>query len=173
MRWVGITGHVDVPDEVAHWLATALTTRLKDLVEARWRGITCLAKGSDQLFADVLLRLKGSYDVVLPAADYAEQMTQDGDAEPFGSLLAEANEIRTMPYQTSSRAAYLAASLDMLERCDLLLAAWNGSPSRNIGDTADVVQKARERGIPVFVIWPSAENSAKPVLIPAEPQKLS
>jgi hypothetical protein len=47
----------------------------------------------------------------------------------------------------------------MLERCDLLLAAWNGRPSRNVGDTADVVAKAREQQVPVEVVWPPAPSA--------------
>jgi hypothetical protein len=73
-----------------------------------------------------------------------------------------------MPFETSSRAAYLAASEAMLDRCDLLLAVWNGSPSRRVGDTADVIAKARERHLPVEVLWPPepAGSPATPAAVP-------
>jgi hypothetical protein len=155
MQRVAITGHVNVSEETAGWITEALTARLRDAGSPGWQGITCLARGADQLFAKVVLALKGSYDVVLPAADYQQQMIDDGNGEAFEALLARANDIETMPYRTSSRAAYLAASEAMLSRCDLLLAVWDGRPSRQMGDTADVVDKARARSIPVTVLWPS------------------
>jgi hypothetical protein len=64
--------------------------------------------------------------------------------------------VETMPFERSSRDAYLAASETMLSRCDLLLAVWDGEPSRNVGDTAHVVERAREHDVPVEVLWPPA-----------------
>jgi hypothetical protein len=154
VRRVGITGHVDVSEENARWIIDALTLRLQDAVGQGWQGITCLARGADQLFAKAVLALKGSYDVVLPAADYEQRMIADGEGQPFADLLARANGVQTMPYPTSSRRAYLAASEAMLSRCDLLLAVWDGRPSRRMGDTADVVERAQALKIPVTVIWP-------------------
>jgi hypothetical protein len=63
VRRVGITGHVDVSEENARWIIDALTLRLQDAVGQGWQGITCLARGADQLFAKAVLALKGSYDV--------------------------------------------------------------------------------------------------------------
>jgi hypothetical protein len=154
MPRVAVTGHVNVSEETARWVIEALTARLQDVVGPGWHGVTCLAGGADQLFAKVVLALKGKYDVVLPAADYEQQMLLDGDGEPFGALLAEASEVETMPYPTSSRAAYLAASVEMLRGCDQLLAVWDGEPSRAVGDTADVVQRAKALQIPVIRVWP-------------------
>ena len=154
MRVIGITGHVDVPEETASWVVETLTARLQEFVVPGWLGITCLAKGADQLFAKVVLGLQGRYDVVLPARDYKQRMIEDGDAEPFCDLLDRASGIATMPFETSSRTAYLAASEAMLERCDVLLAVWDGRPTRRVGDTADVVDKARRRRVEVVRVWP-------------------
>jgi hypothetical protein len=154
MARIGITGHVDVSDETAGWVLDALTKRLQELTGPGWHGITCLARGADQIFASVVLALKGSYDVVLPAEDYQRRMVEDDEGGPFLDLLARARDVQTMPYPTSNRAAYLAASESMLDRCDMLVAVWDGRPSRAVGDTADVVSKARARRIPVTVVWP-------------------
>ena len=159
MARIGVTGHVDVPDETVDWIVRALTARLRDVVVPGWRGVTCLAKGADQIFARAVLALDGSLDVVLPAKDYELSVIDDGNREHFRDLLALADDVETMPYPTSSRAAYFAASEAMLNRCDMLLAVWNGNPSRRMGDTADVVRKAREMRIPVIVIWPPGESS--------------
>lgn len=156
MRLIAVTGHVNVSEEIADWLCSTLSRRLPELIgSGRLRGITCLAKGPDQLFASVILTLSGSFEVILPARDYQRRMIEAGDGETFQSLLAQASTVRTMPFEVSSRAAYLAASEAMLIKCDLLLAVWDGQASQRIGDTADVVRRARELSVPVEVLWPS------------------
>jgi hypothetical protein len=159
MARVGVTGHVDVPAETVEWIVRALTERLRAVVAPGWRGITCLAKGADQLFARAVLALDGSLQVVLPAQDYELSVIDDGNRAHFRQLLALADDVETMPYLISDRLAYVAASEEMLNRCDMLLAVWNGRPSRQMGDTADIVRKAREMQIPVTIIWPPGDPS--------------
>lgn len=154
MRRFGVTGHVDVSEDVAAWVAAALTQRLGRTRGAPVHGITCLARGADQLFARVILSLRGTFEVVLPALDYTQVMVAAGDGDEFCELLSRATAVETMPFEQSSREAYVAASEAMLNRCDLLLAVWDGAPSRALGDTADVVQRAGERRLPVEVLWP-------------------
>lgn len=43
----------------------------------------------------------------------------------------------------------MATGLIVVERCDALLAAWDGEPAGGFGGTADVVAYARSRGRPV------------------------
>ena len=148
---IAVTGHVDVD---AKWVSAALTLRLMQYLGQRVEGITCLARGADQLFAQVVLALSGTIEVVLPAKDYIDAMKDSADGEGFCSLLDQATDVQTMPFEQSSRDAYLAASETMLSTCDLLLAVWDGHPSQEVGDTADVVTKALARAVPVEVIWP-------------------
>jgi hypothetical protein len=151
---IAVTGHVDVDDDVSSWVSKALTVRLEQLLGQQVEGITCLARGADQLFARVVLAMSGTIEVVLPARDYIQSMRDSSDGEGFCSLLEQASDVQVMPFEQSSRAAYLAASVTMLSTCDLLLAVWDGHPSRQVGDTADVVKKALARAVPVEVIWP-------------------
>jgi len=171
MARVGVTGHVDVPDETVDWIVGALTDRLRLVVTPGWRGITCLAMGADQIFAQVVLALNGSLHVVLPAQDYELNGIDDGNRESFRGLLALADDVETMPYLVSDRVAFFAASEQMLNRCDMLLAVWNGRPSRQMGDTADVVRKAREMHIPVTVIWPPSPLAGAAVTPAAAPDR--
>lgn len=162
MRLIAITGHVNVNDDIAEWVRQTLTKRLPEVTGSgrlALRGITCLAKGADQLFARVVLELRGTFEVVLPAEDYEQKMVEDGDGEAFCLLLGQATEVHVMPFVSSSRAAYLAASEAMLNRCDLLLAVWDGEPSQRVGDTADVVRAARARSVPVEILWPPKPSS--------------
>jgi hypothetical protein len=166
---IAVTGHVHLTADVARWVTGRLTARLGDVPGPRLHGVTCLAEGADQIFAQAVLDRGGSFEVVLPARDYAGRMARTESADTFAALLRQARSVDVMPYQRSSRAAYLAASRAMLERCDLVLAVWDGKPSRRIGDTADVVAKAREQNLLVEVVWPSswATPSATPADTPA------
>lgn len=154
MQRIGVTGHVNVSDDVAAWVVRALTERLSQERRRRVHGVTCLAQGPDQLFARVILDLNGTFEVVLPARDYPQRMVAAGNGAAFEELLGRATAVETMPFERSDRDAYLAASEVMLSRCDLLLAIWDGGPSRRLGDTAHVVARAHERSLPVEVIWP-------------------
>jgi hypothetical protein len=46
----------------------------------------------------------------------------------------------------------------MLDRAEHLFAVWDGKPARGYGGTADVVAEARQRAIPVTVIWPDGAS---------------
>jgi hypothetical protein len=50
---------------------------------------------------------------------------------------------------------YLRAGHAMLDQADLLLALWDGAPSRGTGGTAEVVEEACRRGIPVIHLSPN------------------
>ena len=48
----------------------------------------------------------------------------------------------------------MAASKLMVDEADELYAVWDGKPARGYGGTADVVACARDKHLPVRVIWP-------------------
>ncbi|HKT02736.1 MAG TPA: hypothetical protein VJT31_24665 [Rugosimonospora sp.] len=157
MPQIGITGHARLDGATPELVFDALVDTLREHADPAPRGVTCLAYGADQIFARAVLALRGTFDVVLPARDYRARLSR-GHRGPFDELLARAGDVVTMPFARSSRQAYLAASLHMLQRVDLLVAVWDGRPSRNLGDTADVVCTAQRAGVPVLVRWPSGAS---------------
>jgi hypothetical protein len=46
----------------------------------------------------------------------------------------------------------------VVDRSSVLIAVWDGQPSRGLGGTADVVTYARQRGVPITVIWPKGAS---------------
>jgi hypothetical protein len=78
---------------------------------------------------------------------------KSADVACYDALLA-ADSVHVMPFDTSHRKSYLAASKYLLSEVDELIAVWDGRPSGGLGGTADVVSAARERGLPIKVIWP-------------------
>lgn len=153
MAVVGVTGHSNLTDRsidlVRRELLDLLRPRANDLV-----GLTCLARGADQAFADAVLELGGALEVVIPASDYFAGICDPASRERCEVYLDAAASTVTMPYETSGPAAYLSASQHLIDRCDLLLAVWDGSPVTCSGGTADAVAYARDRGRSIVVVWP-------------------
>ncbi|HYQ61716.1 hypothetical protein [Actinophytocola sp.] len=152
---IGITGHTNLTPASFPLVTDAVRAELTGYARTELAGVTCLARGSDQLFAHALLDLGGTLHVVLPAADYRDHLIAPDDLDEFDALLDRAATVHTMPFPSSGPAAYMAASEHMLARIDSLLAVWDGRPAGGYGGTADVVSAARHRGLPVTVLWPA------------------
>lgn len=151
---IGITGHSDLTTPSYPLVTAALRTNLLDRT-GRWVGVSCLARGADQLFAHLALELGAGLDVILPARDYrARKIAPDNTAE-FDRLVAAATTVSVLDYAQSTRAAYMAASTAMLDGVNAVLAVWDGHPARRRGSTADVVTAAHRLGLPLTVLWPT------------------
>ncbi len=114
-------------------------------------GVSALAEGADQLFARAVLDAGGKLEAIIPGPNYRATLS-DTARQGFDALVAAAVIVTTVDAERVGSAAYLAAGLAMLERCDVLFAVWDGEASRGTGGTADMVRRARERGVPVVVI---------------------
>ena len=158
MPRIGITGHMNLSRNSVPLVAEALRATLKNYGEGEMVGISCLAKGSDQIFARVVLEQGGTVEVVLPATDYRERKIKPDNLTEFDDLMSRARAVRTLPFSESSSEAYMAASQELLDSVDSLIAVWDGSPSGSYSGTADVVAAARKRGIPVTVVWPDGAH---------------
>lgn len=155
MPRIGVTGHVMLATGTAELIYQCLVTELGRYADAGLHGVTCLAGGSDQLFARAVLALNGTYEVIIPALDYRRQKIEWHNRAAFDDLLARASSVTHLPFKHSNRRAFMTASEELLRRCDRLVAVWDGNPSRTLGDTADVVRAAGERDMPVTVLWPA------------------
>jgi hypothetical protein len=51
------------------------------------------------------------------------------------------------------RDAYAHAGRYIVDHCDVLIAVWDGAPSRGRGGTAEIVQYALERNRPILRVW--------------------
>jgi hypothetical protein len=148
MTAVGITGHRSLADPAA--VRAALDAALASVL-APLLGITALAAGADQLFGQAVLAAGGDLEVIVPSADYRSTMPASSRGV-YDTLVDAAALTTTLEFEHAGNPAYLAAGLELLERCDLLIAVWDGLPSRGAGGTADMVRRARAQGIPVQVI---------------------
>ena len=117
-------------------------------------GISCIARGADSIFAQAVLDSGGALEVVLPSTNYRERKVKPDHAPQFDELIRQAATVCVMPFDEANRVAYEAANEALLSTCDRLFAVWDGQAGVDKGSTASVVTEARERGIPVDVIWP-------------------
>ncbi len=65
--------------------------------------------------------------------------------------LGQAATVHTMPFAESNRDGYLATSERILSIIDSIITVWAGGPSGGHGGTADVVEVATDRQIPVIM----------------------
>jgi len=154
---IGVTGHrflAEVPK-----LIRAIEEAL-DLLEDTYPGktlccLSSLAEGADRLVAEAVLdRPGGQLVAVLPLEqiEYEKDFDTPESLAEFDNLLEQAREIAVMPELDDRNAAYAAAGDTVLQRCDALIAIWDGQGAQGQGGTGETVAKALEAGKPVLHI---------------------
>jgi hypothetical protein len=116
-------------------------------------GLSCLADGADQIFARAVLDCGGLLEVIVPANEYRDGLPEESHDE-YDRLLGLAAVVHRLQFVESTSEAHMEASRVLVDEADELCAVWDGQPARAYGGTADVVAYARQRGVPVRVIWP-------------------
>jgi hypothetical protein len=152
---IGITGYALLGAGTADLVDKALREALAPWAGPSLVGVTCLAPGSDQIFARAVLELGGRLEVVLPAPDYRETEIDAENQAEFDHLLRAASTVSFTDHRSSGVDAYLAASQAVITRSARLLAVWDGGPNRPPGITDYAVAHARSVGVPVEVVWPA------------------
>ena len=155
---IGITGHQDLTPRTAALVAVAVDAVLAGRAVV---GVTSLAAGADQVFAECVLRSGGTLVVVVPAKQYRDTFAVERDAATFDHLLERATTVIQLPFGVPSEAAYWAAGQEIVRRCDRLVAVWDGEGGAGRGGTADVVRYARAHGRDVVVVWPPGARRAR------------
>lgn len=153
---IGISGHRDLTPATVEAVRSEVERVLADHVDGL-QGVSCLADGADQLFAQAVVNAGGRLIAVVPAEQYRDGLPAESHAE-YDRLLAAAVGVVRLPFVESNSESHMAASVAMLDRIDLLVAVWDGKPARGYGGTADVVAEAERRKIGVTVVWPEGSD---------------
>ena len=151
---VGFTGHrrVDDPAAVTQVIREILA-KLKADPAVEWLALSSVAAGADMLFAQVAVELKLGWEAILPLPP--AEFCKDFSVEEWNgveSLLRQAEHVRTIGERGRREDAYLDGGMETVNQCDLLLAVWDGEPSRGRGGTAEIVAYARELKRPLIII---------------------
>lgn len=153
MTVIGCTGHQALSPRTRRRVGAALAAHIAK-IEDEIVGLCSLAVGADQIFAHVLLAGGGRLHAIIPCEGYAGTFDDEAARQEFERLLSAAHEVTELPFPEPSEEAFMAAGHEVADRCDLLLAVWDGEPAAGRGGTADVVSHANDRGRSVEVIWP-------------------
>jgi hypothetical protein len=154
----GITGHQTLAADITDWIRSVISEHVT--LWAVGKGVTSLAAGADQLFAELLCSDNIPYDVVIPCRDYETTFTSAAALGKYERLKVAANTTITLDFGRPSEEAFLAAGEFVVRRSNVLFAVWDGEPAKGRGGTADVVSLALSARTPVFHIN-SRERTAK------------
>jgi len=158
---IGATGHRFLTD--ADHLAMAVNDAL-NRIEQRFGHspmmvLSSLAEGADRIIAAEVLRRPGATLMVplpLPVDDYRQDFSGEASAAEFDAFLARAQQVVQLPPTPTRADAYAAAGHYVVDQCEILIAMWDGQLAQGRGGTALIVERARERGIPLA--WVHAAN---------------
>jgi hypothetical protein len=150
-----MTGHAGLPPPTAGLVTVALRDTLRSYVP-NLVGVTMLGPGADQLFARVVLELGGILHVVQPTVgmQYRDSFDDDVARRGYDELYGQASNVQVLEHTESTEQAHMDGGRAVVDHSSELVAVWDGQPARGLGGTADVVAYARQRGVPVSVIWP-------------------
>jgi hypothetical protein len=156
---IAVSGHRGLSTEVEALITQGIQRELDRLIPggAELVGLSCLADGADQIFASAVLAHGGTLEVVVPAEKYRAGLP-DSAKKQYDKLMSSASLVHRCRHQESTSEAHMDASRFMVDHADRLIAVWDGEPARSYGGTADVVTYAREKGVPVSVVWPEGAS---------------
>jgi len=155
---IAVTGHRFLRDEtrIRAGLEKALRQVERSFPERPLSVVSPLAEGADRLAARCILERPGSSLVAVlpvPQADYMDDFEADASKADFRDLLGLAEKVLVLPPAPSRAAAYKAAGFFDVWHCDVLVAVWDGQPTRGVGGTAEIVDAALKEGKTVCHIW--------------------
>lgn len=152
---LGITGHQELFNPV--WVRQEIL-RIIHLQSPPIIGVTSLAVGADQLFAQAVLDCAGIIQVIVPCQEYIKAFEPAGQVE-YERLLSKATSIEVLSMVTCNEDAYFLAGKKVIDTSDLIIAVWNGKPAAGLGGTADAVEYARFQGKQYIHVNPDTQET--------------
>jgi hypothetical protein len=142
--------------------AIAAHARRYGVEPSHLRLLSPLAEGADRLVAEAALAEGFSLTCPLPfqAAEYEKDFATEESRDQFRRLLARADG-RVLALDGArgdyEERSYEAVGRLVVRNCDLLIAIWDGGPSKGRGGTSDIVHYSAGFGPPI--IWLHAADA--------------
>jgi len=169
---IGVTGHRELPDQTAlanrvrealHWIHHHTGAPLG--VPVHFTVVSSLAEGADRLVARVVLEADDEAKLEAPLPldprDYRNDFKGRASKSEFDELLAKAASPPQVVSTADRPGAYEEAGHYMVDSVNVLIAVWDGRPSRGPGGTAEIIRYAKKRGVPVITIDADFEPGIK------------
>lgn len=150
---LGITGHQNIPKEAIKFIQDGIKNFVLQ-IGCDVVGVSSLAAGSDQIFAEIIINLGFKLHVIIPSNKYESTFSDPKVLEKFNSLFDKAMIKEELDYSEPSEEAFLNAGYHVVNESDILLAIWDGQKAQGKGGTADIVQYAKSKNKELFILWP-------------------
>ena len=151
---IGVTGHrfLAEVDKLRAGVDRALDEIERSFGGHRLVAVSPLAEGADRLVAEAVLQRGGDLvaPLPLPVDDYLQDFESEQSETQFQQLLERAAEVIELAATPTRNEAYEQVGLYVLDNCDVLIAVYDGQPSQGRGGTAEIVERALQRGMPVL-----------------------
>ncbi len=149
----GITGHQDLGDkETISWIKDCLTKEIQKYNVTE--GLTCLAIGADQLFADILDKFNIRYTAVIPSDNYEDTFDPNTALANYRLRLSNAKKSIKLDFPNPCEEAYYEAGKYIVDHSEIVFAIWNRKPAKGLGGTGDVVKYALDKNRIIIHINP-------------------
>lgn len=151
---VGISGHQRLrnPDDW-EWVRQEMRACIA-LLPQPVIGVTSLAIGADSLFAEIVLALGGTLEVVVPFSGYEEKFTSDADRQRYIRFLGCAGRVEILPRHNTDEESYYAAGKRVVDLSGLVVLCWDGRLAAGLGGTADIAGYAQSQRKPTVHLNP-------------------
>jgi hypothetical protein len=150
---IGFTGHRSLQNE-PKLRQVVLDFLRQQRAASPWivYGVSSAAAGADQIFAESCLELEIPLRVLLPKP--MEHFRNDFNPESWQRterILEKAISVEVTGNRNEGKEQYYDCGIQTIAESQLLMAIWDGKPSRGAGGTQDIVSYAEEIGYPV--VW--------------------
>jgi hypothetical protein len=138
---VGITGHQEREGIDWKWVAATLHNEICK-VSGVHSALSSLAKGTDQVFARVVISLGIPLIAVIPVKDYGRCFHGE-DRTEYDRLLGK-SKVKDLEWKGDDQLGFFSAGKFIVENVDLLFAVWDEQKSKGLGGTGDIVDYATQ-----------------------------
>ena len=152
---VGITGHQARHGIDWECVKRSIRTELARLHNIT-KGLSSLAAGSDQVFAEAALSLDIPVLAVIPIDGYEKFMKGEGLAN-YRRVLRGCDVTR-VSHKGNAQRAFLEAGKFIVEKSSLVFAVWDGKDAVGQGGTGDVVHFAQQSAKRILHINPIIQH---------------
>lgn len=159
---IGFTGHRKLANP--QLVSDAISKVLDELSAAHGllAAVSSAASGADTLFVEVAAGRKLPYFLIFPfdKERFREDFSQ-ADWDRVAAHFPGALSIDEIGDVDSPQEGYMECGILTVDRCDILLAVWDGAAAAGKGGTGDVVEYARALELPLIHIDPTSGAVAK------------
>jgi hypothetical protein len=152
---VGITGHQERDGIDWKWVEATLQNEICKLPSVQ-AALSSLAKGADQVFAQVAMSLGIPVIAVIPVRNY-ERFFHGKDRIEYDRLLIK-SMVKDLKWTGDDQLGFFSAGKFVVENVDLLFAVWDEQRSKGLGGTGDTVDYAIKLSRKVIHLNPITER---------------